>query len=232
MDEKVDSGGGIHDRSSRCGIAGERDRAARARRSEDLLRSDHIAVRELDRLSALQSAPLPPRGHTECVGACDIEAPRAGCLADQVPESLRTVVDSEGADLVVASLDDVTRIELDGLDGVGQRSEDTAQGAEEIPKTRGAVEREWHIAPPQRERLEHAGQAEIVIGVEMREQDVLEVDQSDIRAEQLPLGALAAIDQETVAAPPDERCRCGPLGGGSRTRRPEEHNVQIHGRGV
>ena len=58
------------------------------------------------------------------------------------------MVDSEGADLVVASLDDVTRIELDGLDGVGQRSEDTAQAAEEIPKTRGAVEREWHIAPP------------------------------------------------------------------------------------
>jgi len=46
-----------------------------------------------------------------------------------------------------------------------------------------------------------------VIGVEMRQEDVLEVDEADIRAEELPLCAFATIDEQAISAAPDERRR-------------------------
>ena len=68
--------------------------------------------------------------------------------------------------------------------------------------------------------------------MEVRQEDVLEVDEPDVGAEELALRALAAVDEQPVAAAPDERCRRGPLGGGSRARRPEEHDVEVHERAV
>ena len=68
--------------------------------------------------------------------------------------------------------------------------------------------------------------------MEVRQKDVLEVDESDIGAEELPLRALTTVDQQSIAASTDKRGRSGPPGCGSRTRRPEEHDVQIHGSGV
>jgi len=62
----------------------------------------------------------------------------------------------------------------------------------------------------------------------VRQKDVLEVDEADVGPQELPLCALTAVDQESVAASTNERGRGGPLGCGSRTRRPEEHDVQIH----
>ena len=105
------------------------------------------------------------------------------------------MVDGEGADLVVAAVDHVTRPELDRLDGIGQVAEDAPQAGEQVAEAGGAVERQRHLATAEREGLQHAGQAEVVVGVEVRQEDVLEVDQADVRAEELSLGALAAVDR-------------------------------------
>ena len=68
-----------------------------------------------------------------------------------------------------------------------------------------------------------------MIGVEMRQEDVLEVDEPDVGAEELPLGSLAAVDEKAVAAAPNERRR-GPARGGRRGGgRPEEDEVEVHG---
>ena len=67
-----------------------------------------------------------------------------------------------------------------------------------------------------------------MVGVEMRQEYVLEVGETDIGAQELALRALTAVDQQLVAPAADERRRGRPLGRGSRSRRPEEHDVQIH----
>ena len=69
-----------------------------------------------------------------------------------------------------------------------------------------------------------------MIGVEVRQEDVLEVDEADVGAEKLPLRALAAVDEQPVAAAPDERRRRPARGGGGGRGRPEEDEVEVHGR--
>ena len=138
------------------------------------------------------------------------------------------MVDRERADLVVAAVDRVARLELDRLDRVGEAAEDAAQDAEEIAQPGRAVEAERQLAATEGEALQHPRQPEVVVGVEVRQEDVLEVGETDVGAQELALRALAAVDQQLVAAAADERRRGRPLGGGSRSRRPEEHDVQIH----
>ena len=90
------------------------------------------------------------------------------------------------------------------------------------------VERERHLAPAERERLQHPGQAEEVVGVEVREEDLLEVDEADVRAQQLPLRPLAAVEEEPLAAAADERRRGRAARGRHRAGRAEEDHVEIH----
>ena len=44
-----------------------------------------------------------------------------------------------------------------------------------------------------------------MVGVEMRDQDLGQIDKPDVRSQELPLRALGAVDEETVAASTDER---------------------------
>jgi hypothetical protein len=68
-----------------------------------------------------------------------------------------------------------------------------------------------------------------VIGVEMGQEDVLEVDETDVGSEELPLCSFAAVDEKAIPSTPDERRRSptrrSRRGGG----RSEEDEVEIHG---
>ena len=91
-----------------------------------------------------------------------------------------------------------------------------------------AVDRQRLLAPAQAERLEQARQPEEVVGVEVADEDLLELEQAD-RAQELALGALAAVEQQPVAAAPDERggqaaARRGRGAGGA-----DEDHVEVHG---
>ena len=70
---------------------------------------------------------------------------------------------------------------------------------------------------------------EHVIGVEVRQEDMLEVDEPDIRAEELPLCPLAAVDKQAIPATPDERRRRPTGRSRRRGGRSEEDEVEIHG---
>ena len=87
---------------------------------------------------------------------------------------------------------------------------------------------ERDIPPPERERLQHPGKAEVVVGVEVREEDVGQVDEPDVGSQQLPLGSLTTVDEQPLTTASDERR--GRTAGGSRRRagRAEEHDVEIH----
>ena len=82
--------------------------------------------------------------------------------------------------------------------------------------------------PAQREGLQHARQAEEVIGVEVREEDLLQVREPDRRPLQLPLRSFAAVEQEAFAATPDEQRRGTALCRRHRRGRTEEDDIEIH----
>ncbi len=82
------------------------------------------------------------------------------------------------------------------------------------PRGPWIVERDLPTA--QREGLEHARQAEIVVGMEVREVDGLELDEADVAAQELPLSPLSAVEEEAFAATADQGRGERALGGGHR----------------
>ena len=68
--------------------------------------------------------------------------------------------------------------------------------------------------------------------MEVREEDLAQLDEADVRAQELPLRALGAVEQQPLAAAPDERRGRRALGGRHRAGRPEEDDVEVHGRRV
>jgi hypothetical protein len=92
------------------------------------------------------------------------------------------------------------------------------------------VDRDGKLPTPERERLEHPREPEDMIGVEMREEDVLGVDEPGVGAQELPLRTFTAVDQEPVTPAPEERRRRATGCGGSRGRRSEEDEIEVHGR--
>ena len=106
-----------------------------------------LPAREHDGLPTLQQAALLAGRNAERVGDRDVEAPGPVGLGDQVADRLCAVVDGERADLVVAAVDRVARLELDRLDRVGEAAEDAAQGGEEIAQPGGPWSRSGSSRP-------------------------------------------------------------------------------------
>ena len=84
------------------------------------------------------------------------------------------------------------------------------------------------VAAAERERLQHPRQAEEVIGVEMREEDLLEVGQPDVRALQLPLRPLGAVEEQPLAAAAHEQRGRRALRGRHRGGGAEKDEVEVH----
>ena len=138
------------------------------------------------------------------------------------------MVDRKRAELVAVACQHVAGAKLDELDWVGELPENRAERVVEVAEPGRPVDRERHVAHPQRERLEHPWQAEVVVGMEVRDEDVLEIDEADRRAQQLALRPFAAVEEHAIAAPPHEQGR----GSAPRSRcaggRSEEGDVEVH----
>ena len=65
--------------------------------------------------------------------------------------------------------------------------------------------------------------------MEVREEDLLELDEADVAAQELALRPLGAVEEQPVSPAPDERRGQGALGGRRGSGRPEEDDVEIHG---
>ena len=63
----------------------------------------------------------------------------------------------------------------------------------------------------------------------VREEDLLELDEADVAAQELTLCALRAVEQEPLAAAPNERRAERALGRRHGARRPEKDDVEVHG---
>ena len=133
----------------------------------------------------------------------------------------------EGRHEVPIAAHGLVGLELARVEREGQAPDQRVQRPEEGAQPRRPVEDESELTAAQGEGLEHAGQAEHVIGVEVGEEDVLELDQAD-RAQELALGALAAVEQQPVAPAAHERGRQAAARAGGRAGGAEEEHVEIH----
>ena len=136
--------------------------------------------------------------------------------------------DLERGQAVVVADQLVAGTQLLELDGVRETSEDPPQRAEEVAQPRRAVDRDRHVAAAERERLQHPGQPEVVIGVVVGQEDLAQLDQPDVGPQELPLCALRAVEEEPLAAAAQEQRRRCTLRGRHRAGRAEEDQVEIH----
>src|SRR5207253_6636587 len=90
-------------------------------------------------------------------------------------------------------------------------------------------DRQRHVAAAKGERLQHPREPEEVIGVEVREEDLVQVDEPNGRLQQLALGTLAAVEEQPLAAAPDEQGARRTPCGRSAAGRAEEDDVEVHG---
>ena len=88
------------------------------------------------------------------------------------------MVDGEDLDPVLPSLQNVAGRHLDNRQGIGQAAKERLEIREEVAQPTRPVHREPELlAAPQRERLEHPRQAEHVVGMEVRQEDLLDLRQ-------------------------------------------------------
>ena len=169
-----------------------------------------------------------PNGNAQRVGCSDVETPRPLVLDERVAEGVAPVADAEGPHLVPVAPKHRALRELDHGYLVAQATEDARQRAEQVIEAPWPVEGQRQLAAAESERLQHPGQAEEVVGVEVRQEDLVELDQADVRAQELPLRALAAVEEQLLPAAPDERGGRSAASGRHRAGRAEEDDVEIH----
>jgi hypothetical protein len=106
---------------------------------------------------------------------------------------------------VAVAFEHLARRELDEADVVRQLADYTAERRDQVDEAAWAVHVERLIAATEREGLEHARQAENVVGVKVGQEDLTQVDETDRRAQQLALRSLRAVEEEPVAAATDHQ---------------------------
>ena len=139
------------------------------------------------------------------------------------------MVDGERLEPVVPPLERLARLQLDDRQRVREPAEERLQIAEELARAARAVHGHARLlAAAEGERLQHPRQAEDVVGVQVREEDLLDLGQSDRRALELALRPLRTVEQQPHAATAQEQCGRRTPGGRHRRGRAEEDEVEIH----
>ena len=158
--------------AGRC-VAGEHDAPAAPRLAHDL-----VGVDAVDGLALLEAAEVRPRLDAELASALGVERPRARVLDQRVAERADAVVGLVCGDPVAVALD----LLVAGSSSYSSTGNPTRpmigrSAPNRRAQARRAVDAQRPLALAQPERLEHAGQAEHVIGVEVGDEDVLELNQ-------------------------------------------------------
>jgi hypothetical protein len=138
------------------------------------------------------------------------------------------VLDGEGAHLEAVVPDGLTRSELDQLDLVAELAEYAPQRLEECMEPRRTSDPERLAPLEQVIGLEQAGQAEVVVSVEVGDVDVVDLNETG-RVDHLALGALPRVDEDARAPGPDQHTRRRPPRRGHGAAGAEKDHREIHG---
>ena len=169
----------------------------------DIFRRDLPSIGQDHRLADSEARAQRPGRNAERVETLGQQMAAPGRL-EQVTEALRLVMaDGEAAHAIAASGEHRTRFERDQADR--HRGPAAWPDASRYFATKPAVSSlPWIATSPGRSNKprvdEQAAETEHMIEMRMRQQDVIEAAETSAGAQQLPLRALAAIDQEALAA--------------------------------
>ena len=222
MDEHVGAVGEDLDGLARRRVAGDDDAAAGAGLPHHLVGRD-VA----DGLAALQAAEVRPVVHAERPRGVDVEPPGPLVLDERVAVGLAAVLDRERRDEERVEADLGVGLEVDELERVAGAPDDRPQPGEQPLGAGRAVDVQRLLARAKVERLEHPEQAEPVVEVEVREEDGVELGEPD-RAQQLLLGALAAVEEDAIAAGAQQQRGQAAPRRGHRAGRAGEEQRDVH----
>ena len=226
--ENIGSVRGFEHDAGRPRVAGQHDLATRPRWSQHLVGPDLAPVRDRDCCAGLEPPEQRALRNAERPRSLDVEAPRPPGLDELVAVRVHTVLDVEDDDPVITPVERVARSQLDQLEVVRQLAEDPAKLAEQIDEPRWPVHGERHLAAAQRERLEHARKAEVMVGVIVGDEDLGKLDQADRRAQELALRTFAAVEEHALATTAENRARKAAFRGRNGARGAQEDEVEIH----
>ena len=94
-------------------------------------------------------------------------------------------------------------LKLDDIEPVWQATVNDSHHPHQLLQARRPVHAQRLAALAQREGLQHAGQPKPVVGMEVGDEHAVQVQEPD-RAQELALSAFAAVEQQPVAAAPDQ----------------------------
>ena len=198
-----------------------------ARRPEDLLRA-HAT----DGLSALQEPELGAGDDAERGGGVRIELPGPHVLVDHVPERVPDPVgDRDRRDLVAVALQQIAGRELDQIELVPDPAGGPQGEREQLAQAGRPVDRQRPLARAQVKGLQQPREAKPVVGVEVGQEHLGQLGQPD-RLHELALRALAAVEQDAVAAAANEHRRQPTPRGRDRAGGAGEENREVHRRPV
>jgi putative nucleotidyltransferase with HDIG domain len=232
VDEEIGFARRLEHDARRPGIAGQHDLSPRTGRSQHLVGPDLPTVRRGDRFAGLEPSEQRALRDPERPRSLHVEAPRPLGLDELVAVGVHTVLDVEDGDPVIAPVESVAGSQLDQLELVCELAENPPKRAEQLDESGRPVHGQRHLTPAERERLEHPGKAEVVVGVIVGDEDLGKLDQADRGAQELALGAFAAVEEHALAAPAYERARQAAFGRRNRARGAQKDEVEVHERSV
>ena len=175
----------------------------------------------------MQAPEVGARAHAELERAALVEAPEPLVLHERVPVRAHAVVGLEGRDSEPVAPELLVGLELHEPEVERDPPDERAQRLEERLQARRAVHGERALAAAERECLQHSREAQEVVRVEVGDVDLLEIDQPD-RAQELSLRALAAVEEEPIAAAAHEQRGQAPRRRGRGSGCADEEDVEIH----
>ena len=212
------------------GVAADDELAPRARLAHHLARVDRAGA-ALDALAALEALELGARRNPEPLGRLGVEPAGALVLDQRVAVRAHPVLDLERPHLVAVVTHGLRGPELDQLDLVADPPEDPPQGFEELDQPGRADDPQRPVAVVEVVGLQQSRDAEVVVGVQVRDVDLVDLDEPG-RALHLALGTLTAVEQQPLAADPRQHAGGRPPRRRHRAAGAEEDHVHVHARRV
>ncbi len=198
MHEHVGAARRLDRAGARPRVAGHHHRPPPAARLDHLLRPHHASVRERHRLAALERAVGGAHRYAQRGGLLRVEAAGPLVLDERPADRRRPVLGRERAHAAAVAPDLHARADLVDADvereplGPGEEHD-----VEEPLRRARAVDVHGRRAALHRERAQEPDRAEVVIGVEVREEDRVHVE-ARAEADHLPLRSLSAVDEEQL----------------------------------
>ena len=200
VNQDVGPAGSLHGTRRRSCVSGVYHGPARPGRTHQVGGADGLTL-DLHVLSPMEATEEGSIGNSELAGEIDVEASETVLFYQGPAHRGRPVLDLEGVDPVLVCTESFPGAALDQLYAEGNPlAPQRDHVLERSRRPRRSVQRDGIRATLQRHGPEQAGDAEHMVGVQMRDEHEPNVEARRV-AHHLALRALSAIEEEQRALP-------------------------------